>query len=142
MYIFVSFLTFSYLLPFYLFLFGVNNEDLAKLWPSITLLRKVEHFRNRNIAAKTAKGFNKKIRLFQTFDSIWWTLSLRKWWKSKATLLLNGILEYCSKNMTRNMTRKYYTVGTKKICLIIIWCEICMIAFEILSRVMWEWGRW
>ena len=43
------------------FVLCANTGNLAKVWPSITLLRKVEHFRNRNIAAKNDTSFHKKL---------------------------------------------------------------------------------
>ena len=43
------------------FVLCANTGNLAKVWSSITLLRKVEHFRNRNIAAKNDTSFHKKL---------------------------------------------------------------------------------
>ena len=52
------------------FVLCANTGNLAKVWSSITLLRKVEHFRNRNIATKTIKGFKivQFFRLLTAFD--------------------------------------------------------------------------
>ena len=49
------------------FVLCANTGNLAKVWSSITLLRKVEHFRNRNIAAKNDTSFHKKL----TKISLW-----------------------------------------------------------------------
>ena len=65
------------------FVLCANTGNLAKVWSSITLLRKVEHFRNRNIAAKTVTWFHKKYaqrkkEKFQTLTSNLVEMSLKE----------------------------------------------------------------